>query len=282
MIVFAIPFRAKETTKDWNSCLKRLEHTLDSVFNQTDPNFKCILVCNSVPEKWGGQYDDRLEIIKTDLAIPQKWIEMSRDKFWKLTIAAVRIHEILMEQSAPEKGIFVMPVDADDILNCRIAQWCEEHPEANGAVSEDGYVWEEGSRYMRIYPQMHTYCGSCSIIKMFERDLPAAMPYPDELSLDRHTAGILNARYPIRYDHNTVVQRYADEGKPFEILPFRSTIYVRATGENISGIAQKEAEEKNSQQGRRFHPVAMIRKWNVLDKKRLTKGIRREFGIEYG
>ena len=56
MIVFAIPFRARETAKDWNGCLLRLKHTLDSVFNQSSPDFKCILVCNDELhlEKLGG------------------------------------------------------------------------------------------------------------------------------------------------------------------------------------------------------------------------------------
>ena len=56
MIVFAIPFRARETTKDWDGCVLRLKHTLDSIFNQTGPEFKCILVCNEDPlfEKRGG------------------------------------------------------------------------------------------------------------------------------------------------------------------------------------------------------------------------------------
>ena len=49
MIIFAIPFRAKETTKDWDACVRRLDNTLTSVFNQTNPEFKCILVCNEAP-----------------------------------------------------------------------------------------------------------------------------------------------------------------------------------------------------------------------------------------
>ena len=227
----------------------------------------------------GGHYDDRLEIIKAELAIPGEWVEMARDKFWKLTIAAVRIHKILMEQPEPEKGIYVMPVDGDDLLNCEIARWCAEHPDANGAVSKDGYVWEEGSAILRKYPEMHTFCGSCNIIKMYPEDLPEAMPFPDELSLDRETAGILNARYPIRFDHGKVVQKYAEEGKPFEVLPFRSTIYLRKTGENISGIAQKETEERTGEKDERFHPVAMLRRCNVFKMQPVNGKIKREFGI---
>ena len=114
---------------------------------------------------------------------------------------------------------------------------------------------------------------------MYPEELPEEMPFSDELSLDRETAGILNGIYPIRFDHNTVVKRYADMGRPFEILPFRSTVYVRETGENISGIAQKEKEQKEGPDTKRFHPVAMLRRANVFNMKLITKRVKREFGI---
>lgn len=79
-----------------------------------------------------------------DIPVPEKWIEMARDKLWKLTMIVVRIREILENMPEPERGVYVMPVDADDLLNCRIAEYCEKHPSENGFVSKDGYVWENG------------------------------------------------------------------------------------------------------------------------------------------
>lgn len=46
MIIFAIPLRGKETATDWKNILKLLNNTLKSIFNQTNPNFKCIIACN--------------------------------------------------------------------------------------------------------------------------------------------------------------------------------------------------------------------------------------------
>lgn len=276
MIVFAIPLRAKETSKNWDGCVRKFHQTLHSIFNQTSSSFKCIVACNEIPPL-DRKYDERLEFIPLDIPIPTEWVEMARDKYWKLTIIAVRIREILEEQSNLEQGIYVMPVDADDLLNCRIAEYCEQHPNEHGLVSKDGYVLQAGDKFFRKYPQMHTYCGSCNIIKMYREDLPESCPVSPTLCHDKETAGILNDRYPIRFDHNTVVERYAKAGKPFSYLPFRSTVYVLGTGDNISAIyhAMNYTDGKD-----RFHPIAFLRSINIFKMQPITKKTRKEFGMD--
>lgn len=275
MVIFAIPLRAKATSNNWDSCVRQLNQTIKSIFNQTCDDFKCIIACNEMPEL-NCEYDSRLEFIPLDLPIPETWLEMSRDKLWKLTVIAVRIRELLETQPYPENGIYVMPVDADDLLNRRIAEHCKNFPDENGFVSKDGYVWKLGEKFFRKYPQMHTYCGSCNIIKMYRDDLPENYPVPMELCHDQKTAAVLNARYPIRFDHNMVVERYANEGKSFSILPFRSTVYVLGTGDNISAIFHAGEKVENQ---KRFHPVAFLRSINIFSMQRISNRIKREFGM---
>ena len=278
IVVFAIPLRAKETAKDWNGVLSRLQKTIKSIFNQTNPEFRCIVACNKIPEM-DKNYDDRLEFIELpDMPIPGNWLEMARDKFWKLTMIAVRIHEILEMQAKPEDGIYVMPVDGDDLLNRKIAEYCSRYPNENGFVSKDGYVWQTGKRYFRVYKQMHTYCGSCNIVKMYLDDLPEKCPADPRLCHDGETAGELNARYPIRYDHNTIVEHYANAGKPFSQLPFRSTVYVLGTGDNISSIFH--SEHSVHREKKRFHPIAFLRSINIFTMQLITPHIKREFGMD--
>ncbi|WP_347028961.1 hypothetical protein [Intestinibacter bartlettii] len=278
MIVFAIPFRGKNTANDWNGCVKRLNNTLNSIFNQTDNEFKVIVACNDIP-KLNKKYDERLEFIVTDIPIPKKWLEMAIDKSWKLTVIAIRIREILLEQNNPENGIYVMPVDADDLLNCNIAKYVKEHPYENGFVSKDGYVHYKGNNYLTIYKNMHTYCGSCNIIKMYLEDLPEDYPIPVELCHDIENAKILNKKYPIRFDHNIVVNKYKENGKEFSILPFRSTIYIKDTGDNISDIHnQEKGLNKNDN---KLHIGVFIKKINPFTKKRFSKKIYHDFGIDY-
>lgn len=277
MIVFAIPLRAKETTNDWKGCLNRFENTLKSIFNQTDEDFKVLVACNELP-KLNKEYDDRLEFIITDIPVPKEWLEMAIDKSWKLMIIAIRIREILLEQENPNEGIYVMPVDGDDLLNCNIAKYVKQNPNKNGFVSKDGYVHYKGNKYLTIYKNMYTYCGSCNIIKMYLEDLPKEIPVSVQLCHDIENAKILNKRYPIRFDHNIVVDKYNSIGKTFSILPFRSTIYMKDTGDNISDIYNKE---NNSKIKKKFHIGVFIKKINPFTKKRLSKKIKKEFAIDY-
>lgn len=278
MIVFAIPFRAKETSTDWKSCLNKLNNTLDSIFNQTSRQFKVIVACNDIP-KLDKTYDKRLEFIVTNAPIPKTWLEMAIDKSWKLTVIAIRIREILLEQENPENGIYVMPVDADDLLNCNIAKYVENHPNENGFVSKDSYVYYKNNNYLTIYKNMYTYCGSCNIIKMYLDDLPKDYPIPIELCHDIDSAKILNKRYPIRFDHHTVVNKYKDDGKEFSILPFRSTIYIKDTGDNISDIFK--IEKGLNKKDDRIHIGVFIKKINPFTKKRFTKKIKHDFSIKF-
>ena len=68
MIIFAIPLRAKATTKNWDFCVERFNATIQSIFNQTNPNFKCLVACNDIP-KLKKEYDDRLEFIQVNLSL---------------------------------------------------------------------------------------------------------------------------------------------------------------------------------------------------------------------
>jgi hypothetical protein len=254
--------------------------TVHSIFSQVgSDSFKCIVACNEIP-KLEKAYDDRLEFISLNIPTPTTWVEMARDKFWKLTIIAIRIREILDEQQNPENGIYVMPVDADDLLNCNLAKWCEDHPNEHGAVSADGYVWNGKNKFMLIYPEMHTFCGSCNIIKMYPDDLPVSLPADPSKCHDKEVAGELNARYPIRFDHNTVVLRYAAQGRAFATLPFRSTVYLRETGDNISAIYSKEQTANKTIHSRKFHLRAFLLKLLCCQYRPVTRKLKREFSIE--
>lgn len=276
MIIFAIPLRSKETTNDWNGCIKRFENTLKSIFNQTDKDFKVLVACNEIPIL-NNNYDSRLEFLITDVPAPKKWIEMAIDKSWKLTVIAVRIRELLLEQINPQNGIYVMPVDADDLINRNISKYVKSHPNENGFVSKDGYVHYKGNRHLTIYKNMHTYCGSCNIIKMYLDDLPNGYPIPEELCHDIENARVLNKRYPIRFDHNIVVDLYKSNNKPFSKLPFRSTIYIKDTGDNISDIHDREKNLKISDN--QFHLGVFIKKVNPFTKKRLSNKVKQDFAI---
>lgn len=270
MICFAIALRSKESSNHWDNVLRDFNNTLHSIFNQTCDEFRVYVGCNEVPEL-DRAYDERLRFVTVDLPVPKTWEERCRDRSWKLLVCAQQIKKDLCSVSVRGGGTFVFPVDADDYVNRNIAQYVKDHPEANGFKSKNGYRWAKGRRYMTITPY---YGGTMNIMKMFEADLPDELP-DQSLCFDKQTAMELTARYPIRWYDIEAAGKYAQKGMPFSRLPFRSTVYVVETGENIS--AQDPANRRKS--GRRFHPVAFLRKVNPFDKKIISRRIVRDFSL---
>jgi len=113
-----------------------------------------------------------------------------------------------------------------------------------------------------------------NIMKMQPEDLPVELP-DSRFCFTKEMAMQLTKRYPIRWYDIEVEKKFAELGKPLSRLPFRSTIYVLGTGANISSDDPINAAKSK----RRFHPIAFLRKINLLDKKLLTKRIKEEFGM---
>lgn len=270
MVCFTIALRSKESTKHWEKVRYDFNNTLHSIFNQTCDEFRVYVGCNEIPEL-DAPFDERLRFVTADLPVPQTWEECCRDRSWKLLVCAQEIKRDLQNLSVRGGGTFVFPVDADDFVNCNIAEYVNKHPESNGFKSKNGYRWERGQRYMTITPY---YGGTMNIIKMFEEDLPDDLP-DQRLCYDKDTAMALTARYPIRWYDIEVAGKYAQMGKPFSQLPFRSTIYVVGTGENIS--AQDPANQRKND--RKLHPVALLRRISPFNKRIITPKILKEFNL---
>lgn len=279
MVIFAIPLRSEESANNWDVVLSHFHRTVRSVFNQTDPDFRCIVACNKKPEM-DREYDERLEFLELSyMPVPTCWLEMARDRLWKLLMITVRARAILEQQENPENGIYVMPVDADDLVSRRIAEYCKRYPNEHGLVSNYGYIWQSGKRYFRTYKDMHTYCGSCEIMKLYREDMPAECPAAPELCHDRDTAAWLNERYPIRFDHGIIVDHHASIGRPFKRIPFSTTVYSLGTGDNMSAIHQA-LYEKRSDGKKRFHPVKFLRDMNPFSYMPICGYAKREFGFD--
>lgn len=273
MICFTIALRSPLNTNNWEGVLADFNSTLRSVFNQTCDEFRVYVGCNEIPQL-EEEYDDRLIFVTADLPLPRNWTECCRDRSWKLLMCAQKIkQDFFSDPSSPtaQRGVFVFPLDADDLVSCRIARWCHDHPDANGFKSPTGYRWVKGQRHVLVTPY---YGGTMNIMKLYADDLPDEIP---DHSLC-HTTEIsiaMSKRYPIRWIDHQVADKFAALGRPFEKLPFRSTVYVLGTGANISN----DDPALNKPDTKRFHPVAFLRKINPLDKRPLGL-IKKEFAMK--
>lgn len=127
------------------------------------------------------------------------------------------------------------------------------------------------------YNNIYQFCGSCNCMRMFLDDCPATMPFDVSEAMTKETAQILNKRYPIRWDHHLVLEKYEKLGKPLKEIKWRAVIYNRNTGENAS---QSEVWMRGKKKNKdRFHPIAFIRSLNLSQYKYKSNKIKSEFNL---
>ena len=251
MITFAVPLKAKAVSRDWEQVTRIFNRTLASIYNQTDPNFKIVVACHDIHELT-KTYDGRVEFLISDSPVPKDREEMMLDKGWKISMAALRIREL--------GAGYVMLVDSDDLVSNRIAEYVNANPRKNGFLSSYGYVYNEGSPYVKKMYAMHRTCGSCSIVNYSVEDLPDRMPVN---IWDRsHTD-----QYIIRQSHRGVPDYLKEHGRELEKMPFPTTIYVRNTGDNHSMLGGSDMSWKRKVE-------LMLRPRIAIDE-----ALRTEFGI---
>ncbi len=128
-------------------------------------------------------------------------------------------------------------VDTDDLISIRIAEHVNSLPECNGYLSRYGYIYSEGTDYLKRVLAPHRICGSCSIVYYNVEDLPDSLPS----SLSDETP---KEKYIVCRSHRKIPAYLKSIGRELETLPFPSTIYVRNTGDNHSMLNGTDLNRK--------------------------------------
>lgn len=269
MVCFIIALMNKEVASNWDKVELHFNNTLHSIFNQTDHNFRVYVGYTDMPTLY-EPFDDRLVMIPCNTHTPVERIEKLRDRGWKLSACANAIYNDIGDISFEDGGVFVFPVDADDLVNKHIVEYANSHSEANGFKSRTAYRYQEGKKYMEITPY---FGGSMNVMKLYKSDLIAKMP-DTSLCFDYETSCTLH-KCPVRWTDYEVERQFADLGRPLSYFPFKSTIYIIGTGDNLS------ESDPNNMKGKtkRFHPIAFLRRISPLNKQLITNRIKRDFGI---
>ncbi len=280
MIVFLVSLRSKESSKNWDFDEKMFNNTLRSIFNQTCDEFLVYVGCNARPKLYDNdgkpvEYDSRLRFVEKNMPVPVSHREKCRDRAWKLLYCAQELRK-KFDEYAENGHLYVMLVDADDYVNCNIAQYCKDNPEKHGFKSALGYKYSYGNRLLIKTPY---FGGTMNIMSLTKEELPDNMPTESEF-YDIELAGCLNTVYPVAWTDHEIEGKFKNMGRPFERLPFKSTIYVVDTGSNISQQEAKRIREGSiGKKHRRIHFGVILKKLNIFQYKYLSKGVKREFGM---
>lgn len=270
MLYFTIALRSKASSSHWEAVIADFEATLQSIFNQTCDEFRVYVGCNERPELKNA-YDDRLHFVLVNTPKPGDWLDGCRDRTWKQLACCAAIKKEHTRDVLAE-GAFVFPVDADDYVSNRIAQYVSQHPTENGFKSKNGYRWHKGSGYMERSPY---FGGSMNIMKLRPEEFPDELP-DISLCFDKETCIALNEKYPVRWDDIAVEEKMKQLGRPLAQLPFPSTIYVLNTGANLSSADPRATGKVKT----RIHFGVLLYKMRFWKYKRLSSKIKREFGMQ--
>ena len=232
MIIFITSIRHPLNSANYTEVLRLFKASLKSVCNQSDPDFRVIVVCNERPEI--GFMDERVDYVLADFPPPSlhqgprtAMEALRKDKGSKYALGLLAARKYTPD--------YVMFFDADDFVHRSIAKFCNSRTGENGWYVENGYVYCASSLIYGRLDNFYKWCGTCNIVNY------ALMSLPENLSITSSLEEIVDSvdeyfLYMILGAHPFTASYFNKRGTPLSPLPFRAAIYVRGTGENWSGI----------------------------------------------
>jgi hypothetical protein len=262
MFCFITSIRAPGLSDNWPRVCELFDRTAASVFNQTTPNFRLIAVCHE-PPVLKRKFDSRLEIITVDSPLPARDFDSMtmRDKVPKLFVALRRARELNAD--------FVMPLDADDLVNANVASHAMAHPEVDGWFVHRGWRYEYGRRWVERMDDFNRVCGSCNVLgrRWFS--------FPGHSDLERQADVEL-----IENGHDQVVTSFNARGARLQPFPFRAAIYIVRHGENATDCLPQAGSKIRRSKLRHFVGRALLatRQWRY--RRLIGAKTRREFALD--
>jgi hypothetical protein len=228
MLIFCIPLRAKEVSKDWDKVTLLFNRTLESIYNQTNPNFRVYIACHQIPDL-NKTYDDRVQFIKVDKKIPVTYLDMMDDKDSKIYFCQNAARKYLTEQKLD--GAYFMNVDSDDLVSCNISEFVATKATKRVYTSKYGFIYFEGSTYMKKARRLERTCGSCFIVYLEINQLP----HNNQGYLANNVDKCPYTPHHSDLRHNLIEVRKWSHG----YVPFPTTIYI-VNNVNVSNFANHQ------------------------------------------
>ena len=218
LVTFIIPVRHQDNARDWSLLKANLVQTIASISNQTNDDWRGIIVANEgadlpdLPERFSVE---RVTFPPNDMhEIDKANIEDVYDAF-----RADKGRRVLMGMLRARDSRFFMIVDDDDFVSARIVQHVSENPDANGWTIDRGYIWDDGGKFLLGYDEFNHLCGTSLIIRSDIYGLPERF---EDASLD-WIKSMLGS-------HVRIAGILAERGTPLAALPFRGAVYRVAHG----------------------------------------------------
>jgi hypothetical protein len=262
ILTFIIPVRHPENSRDWAQGMKKLQETAASIANQQHAGWRAIVVANTVaelPDLPAGFSVERVDFPPN----PQhEKAGQSTEQFYE----SFRIDKGRRVLAALLKGRdsrFIMIVDDDDFVSCRLSGFVAARPEANGWTIRDGFVWGDGGKLLYRHNDFSNLCGSCHIVRTDLYGIPERFEDATEDYIKRMLGS-----------HRFIEPLLESAGAPLAPLPFAGAIYrIGHAGAHSRSSTVLRTFVFNPRNLRRPHSVAR----HISRLRLLSPKLRQEF-----
>jgi len=164
-MVFIIPVKSAVISPSWEKFSRLFDRCIRSVCQQTDQDFKVVVVCNEKPLT--DFVHPNLHYLQVDFTPPTP---EATDAFIGLHSPkeADKAKKIIagFEYAQRFETTHIMVVDADDCISNTIVEFVKKNPDIDGWYSNMGYVYKEGSKLIfKKTDDFSSLCGTCLIVK---------------------------------------------------------------------------------------------------------------------
>jgi hypothetical protein len=213
LLTFIIPVRHQDNARDWSLLKANLTQTVASIANQTNGDWRAIIVANHGADL--PDLPERFSVERVDFP-PNNMHELSSTDR-EVVLDAFRADKgrrVLKGMLAARDSRFFMIVDDDDFVSANLVQYVSEHAGAAGWTIDRGYIWDDGGNLLLGYNRFNHLCGTCLIVPAAAYGLPARF---EDASLD-WIKSMLGS-------HVQLPGILAERGTPLKPLPFRGAVY---------------------------------------------------------
>ena len=213
LVTFIVPVRHQDNARDWSLLKANLAQTLTSISNQSNSDWRGIVVANEgadLPDLPTRFSVERVTFPPNDM---HERGGASREDFHD----AFRVDKgrrVLKGMLRGRDSRFFMIVDDDDFVSSRIVHYVSQNKDANGWTIDKGYIWDAGGKLLLEHDDFNHLCGTSLIIRSDLYGLPTRF---EDASVD-WIKSMLGS-------HVRIADILAEHGTPLERLPFRGAVY---------------------------------------------------------
>ena len=258
LFVFAIPLVPRSRAASWQRVLDNLQATLQSILNQRDQNFHCLLAVED-PIPLPETANPNVSLVHID---ESQRLNFARDNYSRANEDAGRKRSFLRSRAIEMGAKYIMFADADDLVSNRLVELTRAQKPEYGAAITNGFVMDsqtgkcllEPSRFVRV-KSFDTYCGT-SIIMNLKYNMPdGSNPLAKIWELG----------------HNQVRDAAIENNTPLLDLHEPLGVYMLNSGENLSTLETNDAKFRSFG----HHVVENINRFGSP----MTKAQLMEFGL---